>query len=105
MHVYEQNGTPRAECQAVADEANLLALYAGVFERQLDAGGHSKAISARICHVVRIACDAAAKVLCQDVGAASLQSSVSIVTICSVAQHAKALCCVSCIPLHYVTAG
>lgn len=62
--VWAKRHPHRAECRARADEANLLALNAGVLERQLDAGGHSKAIRARVCHVVRIARDAAAKVLC-----------------------------------------
>ena len=58
-----------AEAQAAErgrPRRHLLALDAGVGDGELDAGGDAEAVCARIRHVVRVAGDGAAQVLCQN---------------------------------------
>lgn len=54
--------------------ARLVAVDAGVLERELDAGGHAQAVRARVGHVVRVARHRAAQVLRQDGRAALLRA-------------------------------
>jgi hypothetical protein len=55
------------------DVVDLLALDAGVLQRELDAGAHAEPVRAGVRHVVRVARDRAAEVLRQDRRAARLR--------------------------------